>query len=141
MKIAPLTSLQLRRPLIVFDLETTHLDLRQARIVEIAWIRYASCAPPTFDALLLNHTISIPRSATDVHGIADGDVVNCPTFADVAPALHDAFRNTDLAGFGIKRFDLPLLCREFERAGHLLDVESRAVIDAAEIFHLLEPRT
>ena len=135
------------RPLVFIDLETTGLDVRQDRIVEIALLRMvppgsSGIAPePVVHTQRLNPGIPIPAEATRVHGLSDADVAGEPAFADVARSLFDFLSGCDFAGFGLRRFDLPILGAEFERAGYRFDYRKRLCVDGKEIFHFKEPRT
>jgi len=78
---------------------------------------------------------------TAIHGIADADVADKPSFADVAGQVLGFFANCDLAGFNAARFDIPMLVQEFARNGMSFSVASARVVDAQKIFHMREPRT
>lgn len=130
----------LERPLAFLDLETTGRNPATDRIVEIAVLRVEPDGSSTFRVRRLNPQVSIPASATAVHGISDADVADEPVFSQVAKSLGDFLDGCDLAGFNLRRFDLPLLQEEFARAGAPLVVQGRAVIDMQSIFHTKEPR-
>jgi DNA polymerase-3 subunit epsilon len=122
------------------DLETTGTSPRTDRVVEIAVAKFLPDGR-RFDACCRVHpTIPIPAAATAVHGITDVAVADCPTFATIASRLDRFLRGADLAGFGIRRFDLPLLLAEFARAGLRFSLVGRAVIDVLQIFHTHVPR-
>ena len=132
--------LALARPLAVLDVETTGRDPAADRLVEVAVVRFApGSEPETFHARL-DPGVPIPPAATAVHGIADADVAGCPTFGDVADDLRRFLAGSDLAGFNIKRFDLPFLAAEFRRCGKELDLRGVAVLDALQVFFDKEPR-
>jgi DNA polymerase-3 subunit epsilon len=143
---------KLERPLAFLDLETTGRDPRTDRIVELAVIKFATAEDPTrfrhFKAdgqpvrfcHRLDPTIPIPAGATDVHGITDADVVGMPTFRAIAHQLGRFLEGCDLAGYHIKRFDLPLLMAEFKRAKVAFTLEGRWILDLMQVFHLREPR-
>jgi DNA polymerase-3 subunit epsilon len=133
-------NLKLTRPLAVIDLETTGLDPAVDRIVEISVLRVEPSGETEQRTLRLFSTTRIPPEATAVHGIRDEDVANCPTFSQIAPALMGMLTGCDLAGFNVKRFDLPLLCNEFRRCEMELDLAGRAVIDVMQIYHQFSPR-
>jgi DNA polymerase-3 subunit epsilon len=128
------------RPLVFFDLETTGVDPRRHRILEIALLRFVPNADPQALELRLNPQRPIPPPASAVHGIFDGHVALCPTFADKAAEVASIIGDADLAGFGVARFDLPFLVAEFERAGWQFPLCDRKVVDALTLFHRLEPR-
>lgn len=91
----------------------------------------------------LNPGQPIPPEATDVHGISDADVADCPSFAAVAPELLDFFTGCDLHGYNVRRFDMPMLAAELERCHLWLDVagEGVAVIDSLQVYTMKQPRT
>lgn len=130
----------LDRPLVFIDLETTGLNTKSDRIVEMAIIKMSPEGDVSERVRRFNPGISIPPEATAVHGIRDEDVADEPNFADVARSLADLLEGCDLAGFNIRRFDIPLLRAEFKRADVAFDLEGRRIIDMKAIFHREEPR-
>ena len=135
-----LQHLHLRRPLAFFDLETTGVDTRHDRIVEIAMLRFEPGRKPRSLELLFNPQCPIPSAATAIHGIRDEHVAHCASFADQAARVARFVGDADLAGFGAARFDVPFLVAEFERAGWDFPLRGRKVVDALILFHRLEPR-
>lgn len=133
--------LNLKRPIIFFDLETTGLDIAKDRIVELCYIRVEPNGNEEARSMRINPQMHIPEVASSVHGITDDDVKDCPTFADVAPQLAATFEGCDLAGFNSNRFDLPLLAEEFMKAGVNIDLSHVQAIDVQNIYHKLEKRT
>ena len=132
--------LKLRRPLAVFDLETTGTNPSEDRIVEVAVLKLQPDGGYESYQQLVNPGLPIPAAATRVHCIADEDVADKPLFAEIAPELNRFLSQCDLAGFNVKRFDLPCLAAEFRRVGLQFEVAGRAVLDAQQIFHAAEPR-
>jgi len=132
--------LTLARPVAVIDLETTGTDPRTDRIVEISVLKVVPGAEPVHKTRRVNPGIPIPPEATKLHHITDADVAGEPGFAKLAAGLLKLLEGCDLCGFNIKRFDLPLLSAEFERAGTTLPLAGRAIVDPLEIFHRREPR-
>jgi len=130
----------LDRPLAVFDIEATGLNPRTDRIIEISIVRVTLNAPPMSRTWLVNPSVPIPIETTAIHGISDQLVKNCPTFGDIADELLDFFSGCDLGGFGIGRFDIPMLEEEFIRVGKFFDANGRRQFDAQRIFHKREPR-
>jgi DNA polymerase III subunit epsilon len=130
----------LERPLVLFDLETTGLRIGTDRIVELALIRLSPGGDVFERVRRFNPGIPIPPEATEVHGISDADVVDEPAFAAVAKSLAELLEPCDLAGFNVRRFDLPLLLDEFRRAGVDFHMAERRVVDVQMIFHREEPR-
>jgi len=135
-----LQHLHLRRPLVFFDLETTGVDPHRDRIIDIALLRFEPGRKPRSLELRCHPQCPIPPAATAIHGIRDEHVAHCPTFADQADKIARFLGDADLAGFGIVRFDLPLLIAEFQRAGWTFPLRGRKVVDALTLFHRLEPR-
>ncbi len=133
--------IRLDRPLAWLDAETTGVSPNTDRIVELAvGIQHPGSADIEWKTRRLNPGVPIPGQATAVHGITDADVAGCPTFTDVARSLFALLDPCDLGGFGIRRFDVPLLVAEFHRAGLRFDVRGRCLLDLLSIFHHEEPR-
>lgn len=135
-----LLPLYLTRPLVFFDLETTGLDLQMDRIVQFAMIRITPDYEQEEWEELVNPGQPIPPEATRVHGISDEMVRDKPPFSFFAERIIHFIGSSDLAGFNIIRFDLPLLIVELERCGFKLEMRDRHVVDMQTIFHKYEPR-
>ena len=133
--------LNLKRPIVFFDLETTGLDIANDRIVELCYIKVEPNGNEESKAMRLNPEKHISESATKVHGISDEDVKDCPTFKEIAPALAETLQGCDLAGFNSNKFDIPMLAEEFLRAGVEIDFSDRRFIDVQNIYHKMERRT
>lgn len=130
----------LDRPLAVFDLEATGLNPRTDRILELSVVRIPVKGPNATRTWLVNPGVPIPLETIAIHGISDEQVRSCPRFVDVADEIFDFFKGCDLGGFGIGRFDIPMLEEEFLRVGKFFDAKSRRQFDAQRIFHKREPR-
>ena len=130
--------LNLKRPIIFFDLETTGVDTARDRIVEISMVKVMPDGEEITKTRRLNPGMHIPEEASAIHGITDDDVRDCPTFAQVARSLEQFIRGCD---FNSNRFDLPVLVEEFLRAGVDVDFKRRKFIDVQNIFHKKEQRT
>ncbi|MCQ2346284.1 MAG: 3'-5' exonuclease [Paludibacteraceae bacterium] len=142
--------LQLTRPLVFFDLETTGLNIASDRIVEISYHKVFPNGNAEGKTLRIKPVMMmmgqevqmpIPQEASAVHGIYDADVKDCPTFKDVADELAAVFTDSDIAGYNSNHFDVPLLAEEFLRAGVQLDLKKSKMVDAFTIFQKHEPRT
>lgn len=133
--------LNLTRPIIVFDLETTGVQVSTDRIVEISLMRIMPDGTEEIWTQRINPTIPIPAQSTAIHGIRDEDVKEMPTFALVAKQIAAFIGHADLAGYNSIRFDIPLLVEEFLRAGIELELKNRRFIDVQNIFHRMEQRT
>lgn len=132
--------LNLKRPLVVFDLETTGISISTDRIVEIAMIKIHPDGREELKVMKINPGMPIPPESTAIHGISDADVADAPRFEEVAKELAEFMKNADFAGFNSNKFDFPLLVEEYLRAGVDFDAENRKFIDAQRIFHVMEPR-
>lgn len=132
--------LNLTRPLIVFDLETTGLDLVKDRITQISYIKVGLDNSEERVNLFINPGKHIPEEVTLLTGISDDMVSDCPTFAEVAPSLAEAFAGCDFAGFNSNHFDIPMLAEEFLGAGIDFDFSKCRLIDVQTIFHKMERR-
>jgi DNA polymerase-3 subunit epsilon len=133
--------LHLKRPLVVFDLETTGTSVNLDRIVEFSFIKVMPEGTETIKTLRFNPGIPIPLEVSLIHGIYDDDVKEAPLFKIKAKELAEEFMGCDFAGFNSNKFDFPLLVEEFLRAGVEFDVENRRFVDAQRIFHIMEQRT
>ena len=134
-------NLQLKRPIIFFDLETTGVDTSHDRIVEISMIKVGVDGTKQIKTRRINPEMPIPAEATAVHGISDEDVKDEPTFKQIAKSLAQFIEGCDFGGFNSNRFDLPMLVEEFIRAGVDVDFKRRKYIDVQNIFHKKEQRT
>lgn len=132
--------LQLQRPLVVFDLETTGTVIGRDRIVEIGAIRLEPDGRRREWTQRIDPGQPIPAEATRVHGITDADVRGMPTLEEAADRIHELLAGADVAGFNSSGFDLPFLAADLKRVGRPLDETGLRQIDAMRIFHLKEPR-
>lgn len=133
--------LNLKNPLVFFDIESTGLNVATDRIVEISMVKVnidGSCEVKT---RRLNPTIPISEEAYKVHGISNEDVADEPTFAQIAKSLAKWLEGCDIAGYNSTKFDIPLLSEEFLRAEVDFDFRKRKTIDVQNIFHKMEQRT
>lgn len=131
---------ELDRPLAFLDLETTGLSTKEDRIVEMAIIKVSPQGDVVEKVRRFNPEMPIPKEASAVHGIFDEDVKDEAFFKTRARSLFDQLDPCDLAGFNIRRYDLPLLVAEFKRAGISFSSSDRRVIDMQAIFHKEERR-
>ncbi|MDR2466803.1 MAG: 3'-5' exonuclease [Prevotellaceae bacterium] len=133
--------LNLKRPIIIFDLEATGLNLATDRIVEISTIKVSIDGKEEVESRKINPGMHIPKESSDIHGITDEDVKDAPSFKDIAKRLMLYIEGCDLAGYNLFKFDIPLLAEEFLRAGLNVDLRKRKVVDVQNIFHKMEQRT
>jgi len=130
----------LERPLVFFDLETTGLDTKTARIVEIAMIKLFPDETTDSFLTLVNPEIAIPSAATNIHGINNIDVMDKPTFKEIAVDVVAVIKNSDLAGYNLASYDVPILINELQRAGISYSIENVKIVDVLKIFKLKERR-
>lgn len=134
-------NLNLKKPIIFFDLETTGINIVSDRIVEISYLKVSPNGMEESKTIRINPECHIPEQASAIHGIYDDDVANCPTFKQVAKSIAADFEGCDLAGYNSNRFDIPLLAEEFLRADVDVDLKKHNFIDVQVIFHKMEQRT
>ena len=130
----------LKRPLVIFDLETTGISPRRDRIIELAAVKVLPDGSEETKCWLLNPTVHIPEETTAIHGISDEDVAKCPTFAERAREIAEFFDGSDVGGFNSDRFDIPCLEEEFVRVGINFNSAQRRRVDVQRIYHRMEPR-
>ncbi|AOW21918.1 3'-5' exonuclease [Urechidicola croceus] len=136
-----MTQLNLKKPIVFFDLETTGINIANDRIVEISILKVFPNGNKESKTWLVNPEIEIPKEASDIHGITNERVVTEPTFKELASQVSDMIKGCDLAGFNSNRFDIPLLAEEMLRAEVDFDMKNRLAIDVQTIFHKKEQRT
>jgi DNA polymerase-3 subunit epsilon len=133
--------LNLANPLVFLDLETTGINISKDRIIEISVLKVSPNGKEESKTCRINPEMLIPPESTEIHGITDDDVKDCPTFKEIAKSLVTLIEGCDLAGFNSNRFDIPLLAEEFLRAGVEIGLNKRKFIDVQTIFHKMEQRT
>lgn len=132
--------LNLKKPIIVFDLETTGLDLVKDRIIQISYIKVFPDGKEERENILVNPEKNIPLEVSALTGITNEDVADAPKFQDLAQKLSEEFKGCDFAGYNSNHFDIPILAEEFLRAGIDFDFSKSNLVDAQTIFHKMERR-
>ena len=132
--------IELKRPLVVFDLETTGLFPRKDRIIEIAAVKMNPDGTEERLEHLVNPEMPIPPETTAIHGVDDAMVKNCPTFAELADEIYAFFEGCDIAGFNSDRYDIPCLESEFLRVGRNFAAAFVNRVDVQRVYHKMEPR-
>ena len=132
--------LNLTKPLVVFDLETTGLDLVNDRVIQLSYIKVCPDGTELRGNEIINPGKPIAPEITALTGISDDDVKDRPAFKELAPRLAEEFKGCDFAGFNSNHFDIPMLAEEFLRAGIDFDFGKCRLIDAQTIFHKMERR-
>ena len=133
-------SLNLKNPIVFFDLETTGINIMTDRIVEIAIIKVSPNGKEEVKSHRVNPEIPIPDVSSQIHGIYDDDVKDCPTFKQLAKQLASFMEGCDIGGYNSNKFDIPLLAEEFLRAGVDFEMRKRRFVDVQTIFHKMEKR-
>lgn len=132
--------LSLKRPLVVFDLESTGLDIASDYIIQVAYVKLLTDGSEQRGNFLLKPMKLIPQQVTELTGITNADVADKPTFREKINEIREIFEGCDLAGFNSNHYDVPLLVEEFLRAGENLDLSRVNLIDARGIFCKMEQR-
>ena len=144
--------LNLQRPLLFFDIESTGLNIPNDSIIELSFVKILPGGEQRIKTwkikpwdYLKQCQRPIDPQASKVNGVTDDMLVDCPTFYEVADEVASWLENSDLAGFNSAKFDLPMLAEEFERAklaGKDLKVDLHApkMVDVQNIYHAMEPR-
>lgn len=134
-------NLNLTKPIVFFDLETTGINIAKDRVVEISILKVFPNGNKESKTWLVNPEIEIPKEASEIHGITNEKVVAEPTFKELALQINELIGDADLAGFNSNRFDIPLLAEELLRAGIDFNMNNRKAVDVQTIFHKKEQRT
>lgn len=132
--------LNLQKPLVIFDLETTGLDIVKDRIIQISYIKVFPDGREVRGNYLVNPEKPIPDVVVQLTGISNEDVQGQPTFKEIAQTINKIFADSDIAGYNSNHFDVPLLAEEFLRANIDFDFSKRNMIDVQTIYHKMERR-
>ena len=130
----------LTRPLIIFDLETTGLDLSKDSIIQISYIKAGLDGSEVSRNIFINPGRPIPSLIQELTSITDEMVKTAPKFKDIAKELEREFAGCDFAGYNSNKFDIPMLAEEFLRSGIDFDFSKVRLIDASVIFRKMERR-
>ena len=133
--------LNLKNPLVFFDLETTGVNINSDRIVEISYLKVYPNGVEESKTYRINPGIPIPKESSAIHHITDEDVADCPSFKQLGQSIANDIEGCDLAGFNSNRFDIPMLAEEFLRNDIEIDMSKRKFVDVQVIFHKMEQRT
>lgn len=134
-------NLHLSKPLAFFDLETTGTNTAKDRIVEIAIIKLNPDGSKESYSKKVNPEMPIPIVVSEIHGIYDIDILDCPSFKDIAQEVKTFINDSDLAGFNSNRFDIPVLVEEMLRSGVDPEFDKKKFVDIQNVFHKMEQRT
>jgi DNA polymerase-3 subunit epsilon len=134
-------NVQLKKPLCVFDLETTGLDISNDRIVQIAILKIQPNGDKSELNLIINPEMNISESNAAIHGITNEKVKSAPTFKQSAVQIMEFIGESDLAGYNSNKFDIPVLAEEFLRVDVDFDLSNKHFVDVQNIFHKMEQRT
>jgi len=133
--------LNLKNPIVFFDLEATGINVNSDRIVEICYLKVLPNGQEETKTYRLNPGMPIPPESSEIHHIYDADVTDCPTFREIGKMVAKDIEGCDIAGFNSNRFDIPMLVEEFLRNDIDIDLSKRKFIDVQVIFHKMEQRT
>jgi DNA polymerase-3 subunit epsilon len=133
--------LNLTKPIVFFDIESTGINVATDRIVEFSYLKIFPDGRKASKTYLVNPTIPISAEATSIHGITNEDVKDAPTFNEIAKEIAREFEGCDLGGYNSNTFDIPMLAEEFLRAGVDIDFKKHRFVDVKVIFHKMEQRT
>lgn len=134
-------SISLKRPIAIFDLETTGINITQDRIVEIAILKIHPDGTQETYEKRVNPEKEMTEEIIAIHGISNEDVKDCPTFAEIAQEVKEFVNDCDFGGFNSNKFDVPVLVEEMLRVTDDFSIENRKFIDVQNIFHKMEQRT
>lgn len=130
----------LKRPIIFFDLETTGLDYKYDRIIEIGALKIYPDGRKEKFTRRVNPQMRVPTEIAALTGITDEEASKAPTLAQLIPEIAAFFEDCDLGGYHVGRFDAKVMTEEFKRVGADFRLEERAIIDSQAIFHQKEKR-
>ncbi|MBI3671207.1 3'-5' exonuclease [Candidatus Azambacteria bacterium] len=132
--------LDLKKPLVIFDLETTGVVINLDKVVELSYLKISPNGEKELKTYRINPGIKIPQESIDVHGITNEEVAKYKYFKEYANELFSVFSNCFFAGFNVIGFDLPMIQKEFKEAGLNFQYSADDIIDAKVIFHNREKR-
>ncbi len=133
--------LNLKNPIVFFDLETTGLNISSDRIVELSYLKVFPDGHEESKTYRINPEMPIPKQSSEIHKIYDEDIKDAPTFSEIAKTLAKDIEGCDLAGYNSNKFDIPVLAEEMIRADVDIDFKKRKFVDVQIIFLKKEPRT
>lgn len=132
----------LSKPLAFLDIESTGLDPQSDRILELAILTFNGSEVTFERTRRFNPGVPIPPASTEIHGITDADVEHeLPLSAPIGRGILTVLEGCDLAGYNLRRFDLPILDEELRRVGLRLDLAGVRVLDVFGIFAKKEARS
>lgn len=134
------TSLELKRPIIFLKVQTTGVNPKKDRIVELCFSKVMPDGTEKEGMRLINPGIEIPEEATKINGITNEMVKDKPPFEQIAEGLNNFLKDSDFAGFGIRDFDLKFLIEEFNRAGIAFNLIGKNVVDLMIFYRKMLPR-
>ena len=146
-------NLNLERPLLFFDIESTGLNIATDCIAELSFVKIFPDGEQRIKTWKLCPWNYVARcqqpmnpSASEVNGLKDEDLAGCPKFHEVVDEVVEWLADSDLAGFNSAKFDLPMLAEAIERVRLFmnrnidLNLHEKKMVDVQTIYHAMEPR-
>ena len=146
-------NLNLERPLLFFDIESTGLNIATDCIAELSFVKIFPDGEQRIKTWKLCPWNYVARcqqpmnpSASEVNGLKDEDLAGCPKFHEVVDEVVEWLADSDLAGFNSAKFDLRMLAEEIERVRLFLNrnidlnLHEKKMVDVQTIYHAMEPR-
>jgi len=121
------------KPIVVFDFETTGLDTKNARIIEIGAIKYVNRIEVDRMSTLVNPNIKILPIITKITGITQDMLVSAPSILETLPSFHNFLRGSIGVAHNAE-FDLNMLHYESERIGVCCDYTVICTLKLARMF-------
>lgn len=145
--------LNLNRPLLFFDIESTGLNIPTDSIIELSFVKVfpgGESRIKTWKIKPWDYLAKCQRpinpEASKVNGVTDDMLIGCPRFFEVVDEVVEWLRDSDLAGFNSAKFDLPMLAEEIERVRRFvnpkidINLHEPVMVDVQNIYHAMEPR-
>lgn len=139
--------LELKKPIVFFDLETTGLNIATDRIIEISMVKVFPNGDQEVKTRRVKpvdasgNQIKLSKEVADLTHITDEELADQPTFKEISKSLAEWIKGCDLGGYNSNRFDVPLLAEEFLRANVDIDLRKCKFVDVQVIFNKMEQRT
>lgn len=121
------------KPIVVFDLETTGLDPNNDEIIQFCGMRIDKGKTKEL-TFLCKPSKSIPKSASDIHGITDEKVKNCKSFKEYAKDIEQLFIDAIIVGYNSNSFDIPFIRMAMAKVGNIEFIKDNELYDAFLVY-------